>query len=245
MSDSTKVEPQESAAAQPPKPYGFSVILTGFGRLFRSFLSLVVVIVANAVVQALLVAVFDPQPALTALFFVLLVISVAFFAWSFYSFNLIALEGATGKARLSNILRRTAREWGWFILWAFIMYVLVLAGLIVNTYLAIAFIILLPFVTLAAADGNRNPLKTNFQVMGRRIWRYIITAIIFLPLLGISLLFTSVNGFFIGGGIGSFITWLYWGLIGAWYLNVLGLIYRSTDAGMVTDHSVAVPDVSR
>lgn len=245
MSDSTKVEPAESTKPQPPRPYGFSAILTGFGRLFRSFLSLVLVIVANALVQAVLVAAFDPQPALNPLFFVLLLISVAFFVWSFYSFNLIALEGSTGKPRFANIFRRTAREWGWFILWAFIMYVLVLAGLVVSTYLAIAIIILLPFVTLAASDGNRNPLKTNFRVMGRRIWRYLVTAVIFLPLLGISLLFTSVNGFFIGGGIGSFITWLYWGVVGAWYLNTLGLIYRSTDAGMVTEDSVAVPSESR
>ena len=102
-----------------------------------------------------------------------------------------------------------------------------------NSYDGLVVLLVLPFVTLAAADDQRNPLAINFRVIGGRAVRYIVTAIILGIILVISNLLTSVNGFFIGGWLGALITWLYWGLLASWYLTALALIYRSTRAGAV------------
>ena len=58
------------------------------------------------------------------------------------------------------------------------MYLLTLLAWIVNTYVGLAVLLVLPFVTLAAADDQRNPLAINFRVIGGRAVRYIVTAII-------------------------------------------------------------------
>lgn len=234
MSESTTIaDPVEPQDTKKPQYYRFSVLITAIGRLFRSFVVLLVVIVANAVVQAALIAIFQPVPGVSLTFILTLLISLAFLVWGFYCFNLVALEGATGKPSVKSIFSPTAGQWAWFILWAAILYVIVVAGLIIDPYLAIAALVLLPFVSLAAADGNRNPIVTNFKVMWQRILRYLSVAIIFTPIVILSLLFTSINGFFIGHALGSFITWIFWGVLGAWYLNALGLIYRSTYAGSI------------
>lgn len=239
MSDSATMDSSKVAATKPAKAYRFSVLLTGIGRLFRSFVPLTVVIVVNALVQAILIGLFDPQPTLTIGFALLTIVSLVFLVWGLFCFNIVALEGATGKPRLSSVFRRSITEWTWFLVWAFVIYVFVVVGLLISSYLAAAIVLLFPFVTLAAADRKRNPLKTNFLVLAGRPWRYLFAAIIFLPLLGLSAFFTSMNGFFVGGGIGSFITWIYLGVIGAWYMNALGLIYRSTVAGQVPDDASA------
>ncbi len=225
----------DAITAKPTKPlhYRFSVLVTAVGRFFRGFVPFVVVILVNAVIQTALIAAFDPEPGWSAVFILTLIVSFVVLAGSFYLLNLTALGVATGKVSLTSIVPRGVEQWGRFVLWSVVMYLLVLVGLIVNTTLALVVLLIFPFVTLAAADDKKNPLAINFRVIGGRPIRYIITAIILGVILVLSNVFTSVNGFFIGGWQAALITWLYWGVFASWTLAALALIYRSTLAGAV------------
>ena len=229
----TQSPPEAVTAPEKPLNYRFSVLFTAFARFFRGFLLFVVIILVNAAIQTALVGFFDPVPGLSAVFIITVLISFVVLVASFYFLNITALTVATQKPKFATVFRRSAGQWGRFVLWSVVMYLLVLLGLIVNTYLGLAVLLVLPFVTLAAADDQRNPLAINFRVIGGRAVRYIITAVILGIILIISNLLTSVNGFFIGGWLGALITWLYWGLLASWYLTALALIYRSTRAGAV------------
>lgn len=230
----TESTPEAMATTEKPLNYRFSVLFTAIARFFRGFSLFAVIILVNAAVQTALVGFFDPVPELSAIFIITVLISFVVLVASFYFLNLTALTVATQKPKFSTVFKRSAGQWGRFVAWSVIMYVLVLLGLIVNTYLGLAVLLVLPFVTLAAADDQRNPLAINFRVIGGRAVRYIITAVILGIILVISNLLTSVNGFFIGGWLGALLTWLYWGLLASWYLTALALIYRSTRAGAAT-----------
>lgn len=223
----------DAAVETPAKPlqYKFSVLLTAIGRFFRGIVPFLIVILVNAAIQTFLVGVFDPAPGWSATFIVTVIISFIVLVGSFYVLNVTALAVATGKAPLGLAFSRGRGQLGRFVLWAVVMYLLVLIGLIINTGVALAVLLVLPFVTLAAADDRRNPLAINFRVIGGRPVRYIITAIILGFILILSNVLSSVNGFFIGGWQGALITWLYWGVFASWTLASLALIYRSTIAG--------------
>ena len=227
----------------PTKPlhYRFSVLITAIPRFFRGIVPFAAVIVVNALIQALLVGAFNPQPGWSAVFILTLAISFAALVGSFYIMNLTALAVATGKPNLGSIFARSGSQWGKFVLWAVVVYLFVLIGLILNTYVAFVVLLVFPFVTLAAADDKKNPFAINFRVIGGRAIRYIITALILGVILILSNLFTSVNGFFVGGWQGAIITWLYWGVYASWVLTALALIYRSTIAGASAEDLSAVP----
>ncbi|NQU37185.1 MAG: hypothetical protein HQ526_06245, partial [Actinobacteria bacterium] len=161
--------------------------------------------------------------------------------WAFHAFNITALAVATGKTTIGEVAR-SGKNWLAFSIWSVVMYVLVMIGTFISTWVAFAVLALLSFVPMAAADGKRNPVVANFKVIGERWLRYIITAIILGALLAFSTLMSGVNGFFIGGNLGSIIVWLFWGVTAAWYLSALALIYRSTNTGAQDDESSAVDD---
>ncbi len=222
--------------AQKPLHYRYSVLITAIGRFFRAFVPFAIVIVFNALVQMTLIWIFDPLPGFNPAFIITCLISFVVLLWAFHALNVTALAAATGKANLSEVTKMGA-NWLMFSVWSVAMYVLVLIGIIINTGIGLLVLLVLPFVTLAAADGKRNPLLVNFKVIGERFIRYLITAIILGAILIISTVLSAVNGFFIGGNLGSIIVWLFWGVAAAWYLSALALIYRSTNAGAAQETS--------
>ena len=234
----------QAEPATPTKPlhYRFSVLLTAIPRFFRGIVPFAAVIIINAIIQGLLIGAFNPQPGWSAEFIGTLAISFVVLVASFYFLNLTALSVATGKAQLGSIFSRSGSQWGKFVLWAVVMYLFVLIGLIINTGLALLVLLVLPFVTLAAADEKKNPLAINFRVIGGRAVRYIITALILGVILVLSNIFTSVNGFFVGGWQAAIITWLYWGVYASWTLTALALIYRSTVAGGLVGSNATAQD---
>lgn len=217
-----------------PKKYGFSVLISAVGKFFKSFGPLAIVIVTNAIVQAILIS-FGVAVGFSIGFLLLAVLSLVVLLWAFLTFNLVGLNSADGKSTIQELVAQGKAHWSKFVLWTLAFYVVVLLGLMFFPYAAIVFILIFPFVTLAAADGKSNPLKTNFQVIKKHWFRYLVTAIIFLIILLVSLLITAVVGFFVGGALGSVITWLYWGVFAAWYIIALALIYRSTPAGVTQE----------
>jgi hypothetical protein len=219
-----------------PLHYRYSVLITAIGRFFRGFIPFAAVIVFNAIVQMVLIWIFDPLPGWNAPFIITTVISFVVLLWAFHALNVTALAVATGKTDVSTVAK-SGKNWLTFSLWSVAVYFLVLLGMIVNSWLPLVVLAILPFVPMAAADGKRNPIVTNFKVIGERWLRYVITAIILGALLVFSTLMSAVNGFFIGGNLGSVIVWLFWGVTAAWYLNALALIYRSTNTGAENEQS--------
>lgn len=213
------------------KKYGFSVLISAVGKFFKSFVPLAIVIVTNAVVQAILIS-FGVAVGFSIGFLLLAVLSLVVLLWAFLTFNLVGLNSAAGKSTIKELVAQGKQSGSKFVLWTVGYYVLVMLGLMFLPYAAIVFILIFPFVTLAAADCKSNPLKTNFKALKKHWFRYLITAIIFLVILIVSLFLTAVVGFFIGGALGSIITWLYWGVFASWYVIALALIYRSTPAGL-------------
>lgn len=228
----TEATPPATPTSAKTKPlhYRYSVLITAIGRFFRGFIPFAAVIVFNAIVQMVLIWIFDPLPGWNAPFIITTVISFVVLLWAFHALNVTALAVATGKTSL-GVVAKSGKNWLAFSLWSVAVYVLVLIGMIVNVWLPLVVLAILPFVPMAAADGKRNPIVTNFKVIGERWLRYVITAIILGALLVFSTLMSAVNGFFIGGNLGSVIVWLFWGVTAAWYLNALALIYRSTNTG--------------
>ena len=229
----TDVTP-DSASAK-PLYYRYSVLLTAISRFFRGFIPFAAVIVFNAIVQMVLIWIFDPLPGWNAPFIIATIISFVVLLWAFHALNVTALAVATGKTHLREVAK-SGKNWLAFSLWSVAIYVLVLIGMIVGTmiagaWVALAVLAILPFVPMAAADGNQNPVVTNFKIIGERWLRYVVTAVILGALIVINNLMKVANGFFIGGNLGSVILWLFWGVIAAWYLSALALIYRSTNAG--------------
>ncbi len=225
----TEATPTTSADTK-PLFYRYSVLITAIGRFFRGFVPFAAVIVFNAIVQMVLVWIFDPLPGWNFSFIFTTIISFVVLLWAFQALNITALAVATGKTSLGEVAR-SGNNWLAFSLWSVLMYVLVVIGTFIDVWVALAVLAVLPFVPMAAADGQRNPIVTNFKVIGERWLRYVITAIILGALLVFSTLMSAVNGFFIGGNLGSIIVWLFWGVTAAWYLSALALIYRSTNTG--------------
>lgn len=234
----TEATPPAAPTTADAKPlhYRYSVLITAIGRFFRGFVPFAVVIAFNALVQMVLIWIFDPLPGWNAPFIIATVISFVVLLWAFHALNVTALAVATGKTSLIAVAK-SGKNWLAFSLWTVAMYVLVLIAMFVSTWLALAVLAILAFVPMAAADGKRNPIVTNFKVIGERWLRYVITAVILGALLVFSTLMSGINGFFIGGNLGSIIVWLFWGITAAWYLNALALIYRSTNTGAETEDS--------
>lgn len=231
----TATDVRPDSAATKPLYYRYSVLLTAISRFFRGFIPFAAVIVFNAIVQMVLIWIFDPIPGWNAPFIIATIISFVVLLWAFHALNVTALAVATGKTHLREVAK-SGKNWLAFSLWSVAIYVLVLIGMIVGTmiagaWLALAVLAILPFVPMAAADGNQNPVVTNFKIIGERSLRYVVTAVILGALIVIHNLMKVADGFFIGGNLGSVILWLFWGVIAAWYLSALALIYRSTNAG--------------
>lgn len=236
MTESTQVSDAGSAAAtvsapEKPKAFGFSALISAVGRFFRCIAPLAIVILVNAIIQAILVSI-DVLPGFSLIFLILMLISLAAFLWAFYYINVVALEGATGKPSISEVFNQHNANAGKFVLWSIIMYVVVMIGFIVFPWFAIAVLILFPFVPLAAADGQANPIKVNFLVIKERFFHWLIAVIVFVVLTAILYVLAAVNGFFIGGFPGSLIQWIVLGIYTSWVVLTFGLIYRSTRVGV-------------
>ncbi|MEI6621306.1 MAG: hypothetical protein WCP28_05305 [Actinomycetes bacterium] len=220
-----------ATAAKPEKFYGFSVLITGIARFFRAFVPLILVIVVNALVQALL-TIPDYTVGFSAGFIATVIVSFVVLVWSFGLLNAAALNAATpGRVSIGSTFATLGAHFWLFVLWAVIEYLLVMAGLIVYTYGAFVVLLVTPFVTVAAMDGQKVAIVANFRAIGGRPIRWIFTTLILGIILVVSYLLTAVNGFFINGFLGSIITWVYWGILASWVLASYAALYRSTAVG--------------
>lgn len=225
--DSVSVAPATGQA----KFFGFSVLVSGVGRFFRAFVPFAIVIIVNAIIQALLVLP-NYTVGLSAGFIATCIVSAVVMIVSFALLNAAALDAATpGRVSIGQAFATCRAHFWLFLLWAVIEYLLVLIGMILYTYPALLVLLLTPFVTLAAMDGKRNAIGANFRAIGARPGRWLITTLILGVILIVSYLLLAVNGFFIAGFLGSIIAWLYKGVFASWVLASYAALYRSTKVG--------------
>jgi hypothetical protein len=219
-----------TATAQ-PRFYGWSALVAGVRGVWRGWRVVLPVVVGNALVQALLVLP-DPIPGqsayagvLAALSFLVLLLGAALLAAS-------ALESVHGPVRWAPAGARSRRSLGWFAVW-FVGWVVVLAvGLALWTWPGLLWLALTPYLLLAASDGRRaGAATTDLRAILARPVRWLVTTIVVGVVAAIAWLLAAVTGFFVGGALGSAVTWFWYGLLAAWFLAAWAAVYRSTPVG--------------
>lgn len=206
--------------------YRVSALAFGLIRMWRGWSVVLVAVVANALLQAVLV-IPGADPA-TFGFWLLAFLSALVFAASFGLITAVALlvaDGHVGWDRATAALRAHGRG---YLLYAVGLLVAFTAGLTFGAIPGLVVLAITPFLLLAALDGQRNPLAANFHAMGQRFWRWLVTVIIVGIAVLVGTLLMGLTGFFVRGALASFLSWLVAGLVISWFQVTWGLIYRST-----------------
>ncbi len=216
--------------AQAPKMYGRSVLATASVRYWRAAWIFLVVVLVNTAIQTALVA-SNPVPNLR----------IGFILWGLLSYLvlLIALVvivtaglAVSDAAPSLGQLARSVREHKWRVLvWTVLWTFCALIGFAVYTVPGLVVLLLTPFVVIAAADGQRNPLAANFSAIGARPGRYLVTVVVSAFFLVLLYLFAAFVGFFLGDLAGPAAFWFGSGIVGSWMITGWCLLYRSTPVG--------------
>jgi hypothetical protein len=206
--------------------YRFSALASGFVRMWRGWRVIVPVVVANAVVQALLV--WPPFTYDTGWWTVVsAVISALAFGIAFGLVASTALRVAHGPVSWSAATSILRAHLVGYALWAAAWLLAVSVGLALNTFPGLLIAALTPFLLLAALDGHRNALGRNLRTLGRRFWRWLLTVLIVGIVLFLGDLSAGLFTFFTRNPLASLVVWLVGGLVLAWFTTAWALIYRS------------------
>ncbi len=196
-------------------------------RGWRVFLP---VVVADAVIQALLVA-SDPVPTFSIGFGALVVTSAAAVVIALWC-SAVAAEAAVGgvpRAAPARIRQRPAVA-----VWVLgVGLVAALAGL-VQPLLAPLVLVLGGFVLAAAATGRRNAL-TGLQVLWRSPLRSMVTVVLAVLAFALSWIVALVLGLFLTGVAAAALTWVWLGVVSTlllcrWASDVARLSSPGVDA---------------
>jgi hypothetical protein len=224
------VDVETPAAAERPRHYGFSVLLTGFARVWRAPLVMWAAVLVNAVLQAVLVWT-DPVPEFSIVFLLLAAASFVVFLVAAALVTSAALETVTGRVRFGVALGRARRNAGPFTVWFVLLLVALALGTALYTIPAIVIAFATPFVLLAAMDGHRNALAADLRAIGSRIGRWLLTAVLMAVVVAVSSLLAAVSGYFISGVASAFIVWVWFGFLFCWFQCSWAALFRSTDVG--------------
>ncbi len=202
------------------KEYGFSVLVTGFVRMWRGFLPFLVVAVVNAAVQASLLRL--------PWWWVAVGTSAAVLLVAFALTAHIAVRSVSQRSGLADLAGVDLLR---FCLWVAGWTIVVNVGLMFYWYPGLVLLALTPYVPVAAAAGARNPLAANFGAIRARPVRWLVTVLITLAVILVGWLLTALNSYFIGGWIAAFSAWLLIGVVAAWLLTAWAALYKSTEVG--------------
>ena len=206
------------------KQYGWSVLATGFARMWRGFLPLFVVALVNGAVQASLLAL---SP-----FWLALGISAAVLLIAFALTAHLAVRSVSGRSGLPDL---AGVELGRFSVWVVGWTVVVTLGLMFFFWPGVVLLAGTPFVPVAAAAGVSNPLAANFAAIRARPVRWLVTVLITLLVILVVWLVSGLLAFFVQGWIAAFAAWLVIGFVAAWLLTAWAALFTSTSAGTVQE----------
>ena len=206
--------------------YRVSALASGFVRMWRGWQVIVPVVLVNAVLQALLVWP-DATPMIDALAVVLALASgfVLLVAYGLVAATALKVpDGHVGWPLAVTTLRGSAPR---YTLWAILRALAIAIGLAIFTLPGLVVMAVTPFLVLAAIDGPGNPLVANFRTIGRRFWRWLVTALITTGALVVGSLLSGVFTFFTRNPLAAFVAWIVAGLVIAWFTTAWALVYRS------------------
>ena len=215
---------------RPAAQYGFSALLKAIPTMGRATAPALALIVVNAIVQSLLMYLNAPS-GFSAGFLVSFAISTASALALYGVLASGALEAVDGTASWASVLGRAIRNAAPFTLWVALQWVAIVAVSLIHPALIALVAVLTPFLPLAAMDGRANAIVCNFQAMGSRFGRWLLTTLVLLVAGAVLFLLTVANTLFVKGTPASAIFWLVIGVVAWWVLTAWALLYRSTPVG--------------
>ncbi len=227
-------EPIDVGAPAKPRYYGFSVLLSGFARMWRALLPALVIIAVNAGIQAALVYTNPIATPSNWLMYLQATASLLVLLYTGAVLSAGALESvAPGRVKFSQAYGRANRRFwafsGWMIL---LQAVLVAASLVPAAPAAFPWAVWLLwgifiFLPIAAVDGRRNSLTENFRALGAHPVRWFVTFLVITVLYIVGWLLSAVNTFFITGSLAAGIAGLVGGVVVWWWLTAWACLYCS------------------
>lgn len=206
--------------------YRISVLGTGLVRMWKGWWVLLSAILANAVLQSLLVWL-NPMPYLSFGFVALSVASllILLLAWCIVASAM--LQATTGKVEMQVIWKVIRTRWAPLLGWSLALLAALVLGFSLAVVPGLLISALFPFLLLAVVDGRSNPLATNFRVIAVRWGRWLITLVL-MGFGGLVLwLLSGIDGFFVTGAPGALAGWIVLGFAASWYTAAWALVYRS------------------
>lgn len=208
------------------KTYRFSALASSFVRMWRGWSVVLIVVIVNALLQALLI--WPPFTYESGVWTTISAIIGGIVMWIAYGLVAAnALTVAEGKVSLREAFSTLRSNLSRYLVWSIVWFVAVAVGMALYVVPGVVVIAITPFLALAALDGQRNPLKVNFQVLGRRWGRWLITTVIVVLVLTLAWNISGFTAFFLRGPLATTVIWIVGGWLLAWFLTAYGLIYRS------------------
>lgn len=217
-----------STVTSPAPLYRVSVLATGFASMWRAWRVLLPVVVVNALVQGILLL-SGVLPYLTIVFVLTALLSFVILVASFgliAAAMLQATEGPVSAGAAVDTLR--ARTWP-LLAWSLGLVLVAIVGFAIYVVPGFIVLALTPYLLLAVIDGKRNPLAVNFQTIGARWGRWLITVVLMGVICFVMWFLSALDGFFVTGAPGAIIAWLGLGLVSAWFTCAWALVYRSVN----------------
>ncbi len=224
-------EAAEPASKSKTKEYGFSVLVTGFARMWRGFVPGIVAVALNAAIQSLLIL-GDPvigEGGFEAYLFAL--ISGIVILLTSAILTATALESVRGKAGMGAVMARVTSNIGVYTVWMVGLWAVTTVGYLLFRLPGLIIIALVPFVAVAAMDGQRNALAADLKAISARPIRWAFTIIITGIIGSVLWLLSALNTFFITGWVATLIAVVVVGFVGWWFQTAWACLYRSTPVG--------------
>lgn len=204
-------------------------------RMWRAWRIIIPVVVANAIVQVALVILPVPYdapfvaPVMTILSGVVALSALVIVASAAHFVVETRVTWAQVRASLQHNFLRS-------LLWAATLATLIFLGVSFWVLPGVIVAAVTPFVLVAAATGDRHPLRSNFRVIGHKFWRWAVTTVLISIMLVVGSLVAGFTEFFLRELLGASIVWLVLGVFASWVITAFTLIYR---ASVGVTHSAA------
>ncbi len=211
------------------KTYRISALASAFVRMWRGWAVIVPVVIVNALLQAVLIW-SDPTPGNGVVPILLALASATVFAVAYGLVAATALHVARGKVGWAKAIATVKANAGGYVLCFVGLLIVVAIGSAFYGLPGLLVLAVTPFFLLAALDGEKNPLGSNFRAIGRRPWRWLITTAITGLVVILGSLINGFTAFFVRGSAASLIVWAISGLALAWFTTAWALIYRNAFA---------------
>lgn len=209
--------------------YRISALATALVRMWRSWSAILLVSLANAIVQVALVLAAQS----TTSYAVFVVLAAVSYLGLVLSFGLVcrallrSLDGPPADAR--ELLRETGRRFPALLAWSVAIVAIATLGLLLYVVPGLILLALFPYLLIAVIDGRANPLAVNFRTIAARWGRWIITAVIVGIIAFGVWLGAALDTFFLRTVPGLLVGWILIGLLASWVTCAWLLIYRAVN----------------